>query len=63
MTVHGQAITDKVMDNIASYMRDDIREDLHNDLAPCSHETFIRAYLDRDPDFINLLKSEFSFKE
>lgn len=53
--------TDKRMrDYIASYMQDDIREDLHEDLAPCSFSDFLRAYVDADPEFYTLLKSEFS---
>lgn len=47
-------------DIIASYMDDDIREDLHARLAPCSREKFLARYLNRDPQFAGLLKSEFS---
>lgn len=62
MTVYGRAISDKDMQAIGSYMDDDIREDLHCDLAPCTHEEFIAAYLERDPEFENLLRTEFNFK-
>lgn len=62
MTIYGRRITDKDMSNIASYMDDDIREDLHGDLAPCSNEEFINEYLKRDPEFMDLLKTEFEFK-
>lgn len=41
-------ITDKQMQTISSYMKDDIREDLHAELAPCDHETFLKEYLKRD---------------
>lgn len=48
------------MDVIAMYMDDDIREDLHGDLAPCSPELFLREYCARDKNFENLLWQEFS---
>lgn len=51
-----------LMDTIASYMDDDIREDLHFRIAPCSPDLFLREYTKRDPDFIDLLKSEFSIE-
>ena len=56
MTIHGRKITDEDMKNIATYMDDEIREELHSKLAPCSHEEFIDAYLDKvkfdcDDDF------------
>lgn len=54
-------LNDDLMDTIASYMDDAIREDLHTELAPCTHEEFITAYIDRDPDFIELLKNEFGY--
>lgn len=63
MTIYGRAITNDDMANIADYMRDDIREELHAQFAPCSNEQFLRAYLDRDPDFIDLLRREFDFAE
>lgn len=51
-----------LMDTIASYMDDDIREDLHFRIAPCSPDLFLREYIKRDPDFVDLLKSEFSME-
>ena len=63
MTIYGRSITSDDMANIADYMRDDIREELHTQLAPCSAEQFLRAYLDRDPDFIEILRREFDFEE
>lgn len=62
MTVYGRAITDRDMEAIASYMDDDIREDLHCDLAPCTHDEFITAYLEQDPEFEELLRTEFNFE-
>lgn len=51
-----------LMDTIASYMDDDIRENLHFRIAPCSPDLFLREYTKRDPDFVDLLKSEFSIE-
>ena len=62
MTVYGRPITDEDMANIASYMDDEIREQVHSELAPCEHEEFIRRYLEEDPDFIALLHREFEFE-
>ena len=62
MTIYGKTITQKDMDIIASYMNDEIREDIHNALAPCLPDEFIKEYLERDPEFIELLKNEFEFK-
>ncbi len=44
--------------HITSYMNDEIRESLHAEMAPCSKYEFLRQYLKRDPDFVNLLKTE-----
>ena len=40
-------------------MDDEIREELHNKLAPTTNEIFLTEYLNRDPSFYDLLKSEF----
>ena len=61
MTVYGKKISDETMEAIAIYMDDEIRERLNFEMAPCSNEEFINAYLDQDPDFEKLLESEFSF--
>ena len=63
MTIYGREINDEDMANIATYMDDEIREDLHSDLAPCSHELFLRAYLQKDPDFLDFLEREFDFTD
>lgn len=62
MTIYGKKITQGDMDVIGTYMNDEIREDLHADLAPCTPEEFLNAYLERDPDFLNLLENEFYFR-
>lgn len=50
----------KKWEAIASYMDDDIREDVHGDLAPCTRDEFLAEYLKRDPDFQTLLDQEFN---
>lgn len=47
-------------DSIANYMRDDLREQVHAELAPCHPKEFLRRYLELDPSFQGLLDSEFS---
>ena len=63
MTIHGRKITDEDMRNISGYMDDEIREELHGHLAPCSHEDFLKAYIERDPDIIPILENEFEFEQ
>ena len=62
MTRYGEeyTLTQEDLDVIATYMNDDIRENLHFDMAPCTPETFLKAYVKEDPDFEELLESEFS---
>lgn len=64
MTRYGEeyTLTQEVLDVIATYMNDEIRENLHFDMAPCTPEAFLRAYVKEDPDFEDLLKSEFSIE-
>ena len=49
-------------ESIVPYMDDDIREDVHNDLAPCTREEFLEEYLKRDPGLQDVLDSEFDGK-
>ena len=55
-------ISQKLMDTISSYMDDDKREDVHAELAPCTPEEFLVRYLELDPDFEDLLNSEFGIE-
>lgn len=55
-------ITQELMDTIATYMNDDIREDLHFRLAPCESDLFLREYVKRDPEFEKLLYDEFGIE-
>lgn len=52
-------LTKDDLDIIAIYMDDEIRERVHNELAPCEPEEFLVRYLELDPDFEILLQSEF----
>lgn len=40
-------------DIIVGYMNDEIREDLHAELAPCTEQEFFNAYMERDPEFMD----------
>ena len=60
--INGHAITKKDLDDIAIYMDNDIREELHRELAPCSPDEFLRAYLQRDPDFRDVLEGTFQWE-
>lgn len=55
-------ISDKVMDAIAALMDDEIRERVHYELAPCSNEAFLKRYCELQPEFIDVLKNEFSIE-
>lgn len=55
-------LSQETLDVISTYMNDDIREDLHFRIAPCSPDLFLREYTKRDPGFVDLLKSEFSIE-
>lgn len=62
MTIYERRITEEDLRNIAEYMDDEIREELHGHLAPCTPEEFLKAYIERDSDIIPILISEFNFK-
>lgn len=44
---------------IEALMCDDIRECVAFELAPCTNEEFLKRYLEIDPDFQNVLDTEF----
>lgn len=50
----------RLWDAIASYMNDEIREQVHMELSPCTKREFLARYLELDPDFDDLLFQEFS---
>lgn len=51
-------LTEKDMEVIANYMDDALREQLHQELAPCSPAKFVDAYVQADPDFEDVLNNE-----
>ncbi len=52
-------ISKYAMPAIAIFMDGSIREQVHRELASCSNNEFIKRYCELDPDFENILKSEF----
>lgn len=46
-------------DAIVNLMDDDIKEKVHFEMAPCTEEAFLQRYLQLDPDFENVLQTEF----
>ena len=55
-------LTQEELDVIATYMNDDIRENVAFDLAPCTPGDFLREYVNRHEHFDLLLKSEFGIE-
>ena len=54
--------TQNDMDNIANYMNDEIREEVHFKFTSCEPELFLREYVKRDPGFVKLLHDEFGIE-
>lgn len=52
-------ISNELMNTIATYMLDEEREQVHSELAPCTHDEFLKRYIELDPDFEELLYKEF----
>lgn len=61
MTRYGEEfkLTEEFLNDVAVYMDSDKREQVHFELAPCEPEDFLKRYLELDPDFEKVLKSEF----
>ena len=53
-------ITQELLDEIATYMNDDIRESMHGDYD--NPEEFLKVYVEKDPDFTEILKTEFNIE-
>ena len=51
-----------VWEAVANYMDDDIREQVHMELAPCTNRQFIERYIQLDPNFELLLVKEFDIE-
>ena len=41
-----EALQDVSLKQIAQFMNDDIREHVHEELAPCAEEEFLKRYLE-----------------
>ena len=55
-------LTQQLLDVIATYMDDNLREDIHFRLAPCEPDFFLKEYVKRDPEFAELLRDEFGIE-
>ena len=55
-------LTQNLLNAIATYMKDDIREEIHFRFAPCEPEIFLKEYIERDPEFEELLYQEFGIE-
>lgn len=55
-------LTQEDLDVIATYMDDEIRERVHNNMSYDTPEEFLREYVEIDSDFGYLLKCEFSIE-
>lgn len=53
------ALNEALLSVIASYMEDDIREEIHGKYAPCKPDLFLREYIKKDKSFSKLLEDEF----
>lgn len=64
MTKYGESytMTQEDLDIIATYMNDEIRESVHNDMIYNTPEEFLREYVALDQDFEDILKIEFSIE-
>lgn len=48
-----------LMEIISAYMNNEIKEQIHCELAPCEPEVFLLRYFELDPGFEELLKKKF----
>lgn len=55
-------LDNKTMNEICSYMHDNIREDVHAKLAPCTNEEFLTEYIKYDRKFIKILDDLFNIE-
>lgn len=52
-------ITKSGYEIMVTYMNDEIREQVHAELAPCTRTQFLKRYLELDYNFYTLLFIEF----
>lgn len=56
-------VSDEKMAVIATYMNDEIREKVHNEIAPCTNELFLLKYheaIEEKEEFEEMLYTEFN---
>lgn len=53
---------ESIWTSIVNLMDDKIREAVHREFAPCSKRIFIAEYLERDPEFEQVLAEEFGIE-
>jgi len=52
-------INQSQLDHLASYMNDNIREDLHGRIDTDTPNKFLCAYIKRDKELVGVIKQEF----
>lgn len=55
-------INNNLMGAIVGYMDDEVREQVHMELAPCTNEEFLKRYSELVPGFEDILKGEFGIE-
>ena len=55
-------LENEVMDAIVTYMNDEIREQVHAEIAPCTNDEFLKRYCELDEGFEDVLYNEFGFR-
>lgn len=53
--INGHSMSKNLLADLVYLMDDSIREEVHRQLAPCSADEFMSAYLELDPDFLDTL--------
>lgn len=50
---------DEIWFAIVEFMNDEVREQVHFELSPCTNEEFLKRYLELDSEFEELLRIAF----
>lgn len=53
---------DYTYESIVRLMDDNIREEIHAEVAPCSNRYFFESYLEKDPEFEQVVAEEFGIE-
>ena len=57
------SLTTETLDALALHMDDAIREQVHDELAPCTPDAFLARYLELEPDHLKDLLKDFEVTE